>query len=685
MDTTFGGGGTVHFNIQNGGGYAVAAQADGKVIVAGGGNLNTGGDDFLLVRFNVNGTLDTTFGTNGLARTRIFTANNLGSSARDLIIQPDGKIIAVGNAAHGSFIPGGPPYRNEVAVVRYNTNGSLDTSFDGDGIATTLVNGADGQGFDGELQADGKIVIAEAHFAILRFNTNGSLDSAFGNGGIVQTDFFGGGNSRAGNLRIQPDGKIVVLGRDHDPNQSFAGFAVMARYSTNGSLDPTFDSDGKLIFSTTDFDTGNGFTIQPDAKMVVVGTIRTGSGTETTFGLMRLMPNGTFDPSFGTGGKVSIPNFPFGSEIGVQTDGKIVVAGNIGSRVLNTADLFVARFLPNGSIDTSFANDGFATADILGHDFATGIVIQPDGKVVVGGQSESSTPSLHLSAARFHANSDAVADFDGDGKTDVGIFRPGAPNGAEWWYQRSSNAQVAAVQFGTSTDKIVPGDFTGDGKADIAFWRPSDGHWFVLRSEDSTYFAFPFGSNGDIPAPADYDGDGRTDPAVFRPTTTTWFISNSGGSGTSIVNFGISTDKPVVADYDGDAKADIAIWRAGPGEWWGLRSTNGSVFAVQFGVTSDRPVQGDYTGDGKADISFWRPTDGNWYIIRSEDSSYFAFPFGSNGDVPVPGDYDGDGRQDAAVFRPSNATWFLNRSTAGIAIQQFGLPTDTPIPSAYLP
>ncbi len=293
------------------------------------------------------------------------------------------------------------------------------------------------------------------------------------------------------------------------------------------------------------------------------------------------------------------------------------------------------------------------------------------------GESDVVVTKLNFSVPRT-----ALFDFDGDGKTDIGIFRSGL---AEWWYQRSSDLQVRVGQFGTATDRIVPGDYTGDGKTDIAFWRPSSGEWFILRSEDSTFFAFPFGAAGDIPAPADYDADGRADAAVFRPSSSTWFISNSGGSGTSILTFGISTDKPVVADYDGDAKADIAIWRAGPGEWWVRRSTNGSIFAVQFGVTSDRPVQGDFTGDGKADIAFWRPADGNWFVVRSEDFSFFAFPFGSNGDVPVPGDYDGDGRQDASVFRPSSATWFLNRSTAGIAIQQFGLATDTPIPSAFVP
>ena len=153
-------------------------------------------------------------------------------------------------------------------------------------------------------------------------------------------------------------------------------------------------------------------------------------------------------------------------------------------------------------------------------------------------------------------------------------------------------------------------------------------------------------------------------------------------AGTSPTNSWVSASTltgAVTFDLGGIFTVDsFSFWNqngGGPG-------ANGST---GIGVTSDRPVQGDFTGDGKADIAFWRPADGNWFVVRSEDSSFFAFPFGSNGDVPVPGDYDGDGRQDAAVFRPTSATWFLNRSTAGIAIQQFGLPTDTPIPSAFVP
>jgi hypothetical protein len=272
-------------------------------------------------------------------------------------------------------------------------------------------------------------------------------------------------------------------------------------------------------------------------------------------------------------------------------------------------------------------------------------------------------------------------DFDGDGKTDISIFRPSV---GQWWYLKSSDGGNAALAFGNSADKLVPADYTGDGKADITFWRPSEGNWYVLRSEDSSFFSFPFGINGDIPLTGDFDGDGKSDPGVFRPSTQTWFINKSSG-GTIIQQFGLNFDAPVVSDYDGDGKADIAVYRPSNGQWWIQRSGNGTVFALAFGLSTDKPVQGDYTGDGKADIAFWRPTDGNWYILRSEDFSFFSVPFGSSGDQPSPGDYDGDGKFDLAVFRPSNSLWFVNRTTSGTQILQFGTTGDISVPNSFVP
>jgi hypothetical protein len=159
------------------------------------------------------------------------------------------------------------------------------------------------------------------------------------------------------------------------------------------------------------------------------------------------------------------------------------------------------------------------------------------------------TASLTMLAPRPN-----LFDFDGDAKTDIGIYRPNGANGAEWWYLKSSNGGSFATQFGTASDTIAAADYTGDGKADIAFWRPSTGFWYVLRSEDLTYFAVPFGANGDVPAPSDFDADGKADVAVFRPSTATWFIANSTGN-TTIQQFGQAGDLPVPADYDGDGRS----------------------------------------------------------------------------------------------------------------------------------
>lgn len=366
----------------------------------------------------------------------------------------------------------------------------------------------------------------------------------------------------------------------------------------------------------------------------------------------------------------SLVNYPISGRIATATNVGVpgITVALSGSHTAQTTTDANGNYTINATAEGSYT----VTPNLLNYSFT------PPNQVFANLNSAqtanfTATPTVTLQDAQF--------DFDGDRKTDVGIFRPPV---AEWWYLRSSDGGNRAFQFGAPSDKLAPGDFTGDGKTDIAFFRPSTGFWFVLRSEDSSFFSFPFGTNGDIPVPADYDGDGKTDPTVFRPSTSTWFIQRSSDNGTTIAQFGATGDLPVVGDYDGDAKADLAIFRPGPGEWWYLRSSDGGNRAFQFGSTTDKVVPGDYTGDGKTDIAFWRPSTGFWFVLRSENLSFFSFPFGASGDVVVPGDYDGDGKQDPAIFRPSEANWYIQRSTAGTQILQFGVGSDRPIPNAFV-
>lgn len=431
-------------------------------------------------------------------------------------------------------------------------------------------------------------------------------------------------------------------------------------------------------------------------------------------------PNGVNIPlTVSTSGRISDVNFRFFTFGGVCD----ATPGNGQAAVNHTfvGDLTFRLTTPSGAVSSTFwqrrggtrENICSTTIDDEGGFPALSTITSQTGQTVSGsyspeefnplsrfdGQSPQGTWTLNVSDnvaedtgifRRFGLDITTIPrkapfDFDGDGRTDVSIYRP---NVGEWWVLRSSNGTNFATQFGNSSDRTVPGDFTGDGVTDIAFWRPSSGEWYVLRSEDFSFFAFPFGASGDIPVPGDYDGDTWTDAAVYRPSSNTWFISKSSG-GVDIRGFGAAGDKPVPADYDGDGKVDIAIYRpsgAVSGEWWGIYSRNSSSFVRQFGAATDKPVHGDYTGDGRADIAIWRPSTGFWFVMRSENDSFYSVPFGANGDAPVPGDYDGDGKFDTAVFRPSNSTWFAQRSNGGgPLIQSFGQAGDIPTPSSYVP
>jgi predicted extracellular nuclease len=240
-----------------------------------------------------------------------------------------------------------------------------------------------------------------------------------------------------------------------------------------------------------------------------------------------------------------------------------------------------------------------------------------------------------------------LADFNGDGKADVAVFRPSTGI----WYISGQGI----YSFGQSGDLPVSADYNGDGKADIAVFRPSNSTWYIKGVG-----SFLYGQSGDIPVPADYNGDGKTDIAVFRPSNSTWYIKGVGS-----FLYGQSSDIPVVADYNGDGKADIAVFRPSNSTWY-IKGMGSSV----YGMAGDIPAVADYNGDGKADIAVFRPSNNTWYIKGMGTSLY-----GMAGDIPVIGDYNGDGKADIAVFRPSNSTWYIR----GIGPSVYGMEGDIPV------
>jgi uncharacterized repeat protein (TIGR03803 family) len=284
-------------------------------------------------------------------------------------------------------------------------------------------------------------------------------------------------------------------------------------------------------------------------------------------------------------------------------------------------------------------------------------------------------PASHL--ASIFRRDKHIANYDGDRKTDIGIWRPS--NGT-YYVIDSSTGKSVTTQWGENGDEIVPGDYDGDGKTDYAIWRPSNQTWYVSYSTSGKEVTQVLGASGDIPVPGDYDGDGKTDYAVWQPSDGTFTVILSSTGKTITQAWGENGDIPVPGDYDGDGRTDYAIWRPSSATFYVILSSTGKSVSQQWGVSTDIPVPGDYDGDTKTDYTIFRPSNGTWYTLQSSNGKTVTTVFGLNGDIPVAKDYDGDEKTDIAIFRPSNGTWYILQSTNGkTTTTAWGLSTDVPV------
>ncbi|HUF03400.1 MAG TPA: Ig-like domain-containing protein [Aridibacter sp.] len=273
------------------------------------------------------------------------------------------------------------------------------------------------------------------------------------------------------------------------------------------------------------------------------------------------------------------------------------------------------------------------------------------------------------------------SDFDGDGETDLAVWRPS--NGV-WHVTNSRDGSYSPTQFGGGAygDIPVPGNYDGDENTDHAVYRK--GTWYIARSSDGSMEVHQLGTALDKPVQGDFDGDGKTDIAVWRPENGVWYIRRSSNGTYDFRQFGAEGDVPLTGDFDGDGKTDPTVWRASNGVWYVLRSTDGDFRAYQFGAPGDIPLTGDFDGDKLSDSVIFRPSNGTWYILKSSTWSMIGVPWGVSTDVPVPGDFDRDGKTDIGVFRPSEGNWYVLRSSDdGVVIRNFGVGGDIPVPAAY--
>lgn len=354
------------------------------------------------------------------------------------------------------------------------------------------------------------------------------------------------------------------------------------------------------------------------------------------------------------------------------TDGVYRTPGlSAGSYVLRFSD-------PNGAYVTQYYDGGKDLASAR--------------QVAVTSGQDTTANAVLAPAAKPSAR--RIADYDGDGKADVAVFRPnsdGAGN-ARWFIARSSGGTDEPF-WGSSTDKPVPGDYDGDGRTDVAVFRPdADGQgnarWFIRRSSDGAVVDAFWGNKDDRPVVGDFDGDGKDDLGVFRPSTGQWLVSLSGG-GTLTQSWGAAGDVPLAADFDGDGRTDIGVYRPnadgrGSGRWFVRRSADGSTLDTWWGAATDTPVAADFDGDGLADVAVERAdADGSgasrWFVQQSNGGVSAPF-WGSSGDVLVPADYDGDGKVDVAVVRPGGVfQWWISGSAGAVSSPFWGGGSDRPL------
>ena len=411
LDPTFGTAGMVTTDINRSTdiAQAVAVQADGKLVVVGQTYKHNdfSGEDFVVTRYNTDGTLDNSFGSGGRVRTDF---PGLAAVPSSVVIQPNGKIVVAGGAFPLFTFLG------NFEVVRYNPNGSLDTSFGNGGIVTT--NFPEGSYASSvALQADGKIIAAgtvfvdfiigepsNTDFALARYNSDGTLDTSFGSGGQVSTDFFGMEDD-AFSVLIQPDGKIVAVGSANNP-ATYYDFAAV-RYLSNGTIDTTFGVAGKVStdFGDQNFDRAHSAALQPDGRIVAAGFAISQNGGVQNFAVARYTSNGLLDTTFSRDG---ITQIDFGNccqsayQVLLQSDGKIITVGYANTED-SDSDFLLARLNPRGSLDTTFGVGGkvrTSFGDLNGG--ANGAILQSDGKIVaVGFQATFSNQWANFALARY--------------------------------------------------------------------------------------------------------------------------------------------------------------------------------------------------------------------------------------------------------------------------------------------
>lgn len=383
--------------------YRMALQPDGKIVTFGFKSSSYSA----LARFNADGTIDTSFGTNGKViapyGSDLYYLQALG-------IQQDGKIVAATTRK-----PQANVVDFEYVLMRFNADGSVDTSFGTNGATINHFSvGLNANGpRDIAIQEDQKIIVLGSlitastgrDFGVIRYNTDGTLDSGFGTNGLKAIDFSSNLNAGADNgsqIAIQPDGKLVVAG--------FVGLVPsydigLARLNTNGSLDTSFGTNGKVIYDLGGNNREVSLQLAADGKLIVGSNIMDTDVENSQCVVARFNPNGSIDNTFGTDGKTTfaLSGDPYEQiwDIALQPDGKIIAAGTTGPLETNPDNL-VLRFNTNGTIDDTFNGNGYVITDWSTDDRVYAVAVQENGRILLAGASKlGATSGLAFAVTRY--------------------------------------------------------------------------------------------------------------------------------------------------------------------------------------------------------------------------------------------------------------------------------------------
>jgi uncharacterized delta-60 repeat protein len=588
LDTGFGNGGTVVTDFFGGvdQGRAILIQPDHKIVVGGMAHDSTFTSGFGLVRYDENGTPDSGFGTDGKTGTKFFS--NTVDQVEALLLQPaDQKIVAVGfTRTFGA---------SDFALARFDSSGQIDPEFGTGGQTVTDFFGyedeAHGAAFDGDdIVVAGRADVSSfaSDFGVARYGADGVLDAAFGGDGLVTTDF--GDDSEGGyGVVVQADHKVIAGG--YSLNGGLPDFAAV-RLLDNGDPDPAFGIDGEQVLDIAGMDDYAYAVALQSGKALLGGSAFTGA-TGSDFTLVRLDTAGDPDAAFGVGGIVTTdllgPEQSRIRAVAIQYDDKIVAAGTAGDSV-STQNFALSRYLADGSIDVDFGNQGFVTTDFFGSsDEGYAITIQDDHKIVVAGTTHNG-PDTDFAVARYDEDGSLDAGFGSGGRAAIDI--EGKSNDA----------------FGVTID---PGhDIVVVGRV----FNPSGTNDFGVVRLDATGVPDPgFGTGGSVVT----DLFGKQDEAysvvvqddlrivvcgITTQGTATGFdfgvvryLSNGdldsdfAGGGIATVDFGNSVDSAAAVALDANQRIVVAGFA-------------GSSAAGDFGVarlTSDGSPDVTFDGDGQ--------------------------------------------------------------------------------------